>query len=167
MFQSHFGEKKKKQSQEAEGGTWVGEERGREKEEQNRREGKSKLLWDANLELSKWLRSITQVTAHDDKDVGPGKYYSIAVNSAHLYSHHGNPSSIFSVTRVDYRSTHSSSENVPKGLYILQRYTLLIHAHCCSIHSSQKLETAYMDGSWECSTLTQWNIIQLLKKTKI
>ena len=55
-----------------------------------------KWPWDSILYPSEWLRSKTQVTAHDGKDVEQGEYYSIVDVIANLHNHSGNQSSGFS-----------------------------------------------------------------------
>jgi hypothetical protein len=43
-----------------------------------------------HLTLLEWLKSITQVTSHADKNVEQGEHSSIASESANLYIHCGN-----------------------------------------------------------------------------
>lgn len=70
-------------------------------------------------------------------------YLFVAGGTIHLYSRYGNQCSSSSC-RWKSRSNYSTLGLILKGCFILPQRYLVNHVHCCSIHDSQKLETAWI-----------------------
>jgi hypothetical protein len=85
------------------------------------------------------------------QDAGKEVYLSNAGGNVNLYGHHGNQCGGSSVSQkyiyLKIQAYYSWAST--KGLYILPQRHLLIHAHRCSIHNSQTLDTAYVSSTDE------------------
>ena len=92
------------------------------------------------------------ITAHAGEDVWQGEQPSIADGSDYLQSQRGNQcggsSRGWKIIYLNVRLYHS--RHIPKRCSILPQRHLLNHVHCCSIHTSQKVETP------RCPSAEEW-----------